>query len=309
MARIIGIGETILDIIFKNGQPVKAVPGGSVYNSMISIGRMGLDAAFISEVGDDRVGSMILAHLCDSGVDASAVCSFSGGKSPLSLAFLNERNDAEYLFYKENPPTHLDVEFPSIEPDDIVIYGSYFVLNPLLRSRVKAFLEYARERGAILYYDVNFRKNHEAEKLKLSEALIENIEYADIVRGSIDDFNVLYGMNDAVRVYKEKIKFYSPNFICTHGGAGVKLFTRDFTADYAVPTVEVVSSVGAGDNFNAGVIYGLLVAGVTREELPALSRDAWNGIVQCGMDFSAHACTLMDNYVEKSWAEAYKKIK
>ena len=56
MGRIIGIGETILDILFKNGQPVKAVPGGSVYNSIISIGRMGLDASFISEVGDDKVG-------------------------------------------------------------------------------------------------------------------------------------------------------------------------------------------------------------------------------------------------------------
>ena len=99
MGRVIGIGETVLDILFKNGQPVKAVPGGSVYNSIISLGRMGLDAAFISEVGDDRVGEMILSHLRDSGVDASAVCCFSGGKSPLSLAFLNERTDAEYLFY------------------------------------------------------------------------------------------------------------------------------------------------------------------------------------------------------------------
>ena len=309
MKKVIGIGETILDILFKNNNPMKAVPGGSVFNSIVSLGRMGVAPILVSEVGHDRVGDIVVESLADSGVDVSCVYRYGDAKSPVSLAFLNENNDAEYLFYKDNPPIHLDIEFPSIEPDDIVIYGSYFVLNPLLRNRVKTFLEYACERGAILYYDVNFRKNHEAEKQKLSEALIENLEYADIVRGSIDDFNVLYGMNDAVKVYKEKIKFYSPNFICTHGGDGVKLFTRDFTADYAVPAVEVVSSVGAGDNFNAGVIYGLLVAGVTREELPALSRDAWDGIVQCGMDFSAHACTLMDNYVEKSWAEAYKKIK
>ena len=41
MGRVIGIGETVLDILFKNGQPVKAVPGGSVYNSIITLGRMG----------------------------------------------------------------------------------------------------------------------------------------------------------------------------------------------------------------------------------------------------------------------------
>ena len=73
MSRVIGIGETVFDILFKNGQPVKAVPGGSVYNSIISLGRVGADALFISEVGDDRIGEMILSHLRDSGVDASSV--------------------------------------------------------------------------------------------------------------------------------------------------------------------------------------------------------------------------------------------
>ena len=37
--RIIGLGETVLDIIFRNDQPLKAVPGGSTFNAMISIGR------------------------------------------------------------------------------------------------------------------------------------------------------------------------------------------------------------------------------------------------------------------------------
>ena len=306
MKKVIGIGETILDILFKDNQPMKAVPGGSVFNCIISLGRMGMSAILVSEAGNDRVGDIVVDSLVDSGVDASYIYRYDDAKSPVSLAFLDSNNDAEYIFHKVAPATHLDIEFPNIEPDDVVVYGSYFVLSPMLRSKVKAFLEYARSRGAILYYDVNFRKNHAAEKLKLSEALIENLEYADVVRGSIDDFNVLYGMSDAAKVYKERIKFYSPNFICTHAGDGVKLFTRDFTADYAVPAVEVVSSVGAGDNFNAGLIYGILVSGVSRNELSTLSRDGWDSIVKCGIDFSAHACTLMDNYIEKSWTKAYK---
>ena len=141
----------------------------------------------------------------------------------------------------------------------------------------------------------------------MSEALIENLEYADIVRGSIDDFKVLYGMDDAAKVYREKVKFYSSNFICTHGGDGVKLFTHDFTADYAVPAVEVVSSVGAGDNFNAGVLYGLVKGDVTREMLSQLTAAEWDGIISHGLDFSAHACTLIENYIDKEWATEYIK--
>ena len=307
MARVIGIGETVYDILFKNGQPVKAVPGGSVYNSIISLGRTGAKVSFISEVGDDNIGQIILSHLRDSGVDASAVCSFTGGKSPLALAFLNDRNDAEYLFYKDYPNNRLEVEFPVIEPGDIVLYGSYFVLNPVLREKTKAFLEYAHERGALLYYDINFRKNHIHERIKLSEALIENLEFADIVRGSADDFNYLYEMTDASKIYKEKIKFYSPNFIFTSGDGDVRLFTKSGEATFPVKKVKVVSTVGAGDNFNAGVVYGLLKADVDKDKLAQLTPEEWERILFCGLDFSAHACELIENYVDKEWAANYTK--
>lgn len=306
MAKVIGIGETVFDILFKNNQPVKAVPGGSVYNSIISLGRVGVTASFISEVGDDKIGDIILSHLRDSGVDASSVCSFSGGKSPLALAFLNERNDAEYLFYKDYPNNRLDVDFPQIEKGDIVLYGSYFVLNPVLRDKTKAFLEYAKESGAILYYDINFRKNHVAERIKLGEALIENLEFADIVRGSADDFNYLYEMTDAGKIYNEKIKFYCPDFIFTSGDGDVQLFTEDYTDRFPVMKVDVVSTVGAGDNFNAGVVYGLLREMVKHEMLSCLSHEQWRNIVSCGLDFSAHACTLIENYVDKEWALDYR---
>ncbi|MBR4066249.1 MAG: carbohydrate kinase [Bacteroidaceae bacterium] len=307
MGRVIGIGETILDILFKDNQPVKAVPGGSVYNSMISLGRMGLDVAFISEVGDDRIGGMILSHLRDSGVDATAVCSFSGGKSPLSLAFLNDNNDAEYLFYKDYPNNRLEVEFPEINKGDIVVYGSYFVLNPVLRPKTKAFLEYAHERGALLYYDINFRKTHIPERIKLSEALIENLEFADIVRGSADDFRYLYDSVDAEKIYRANIKFYCPNFIFTSGDGDVRLFFASVNKSYPVKKVNVVSTVGAGDNFNAGVVYGLSTLGITRENLSSMDVEQWNKVMACGLDFSAHACTLIENYVDKQWAAEYKK--
>jgi len=42
--RVIGIGETVLDILFKNDQPQKAVPGGSTFNSIVSLGRQACPA-------------------------------------------------------------------------------------------------------------------------------------------------------------------------------------------------------------------------------------------------------------------------
>ena len=309
MRKIIGIGETILDVLFKNNQPVKALPGGSVFNSIISLGRLGANTMLVSETGCDYVGDMVVATLEENGVDTSCLYRYCDAKSPISLAFLTENNDADYLFYKDNPSNHLDIEYPSVNVNDIVIYGSYFVLNPVLRNKVKAFLEYAKNSGAILYYDVNFRKNHESEKLKLSEAVIENLEFADVVRGSIDDFKVLFGMDDAVKIYTQKIKFYCPNFICTHGGDKVLLLTKTLKKCYETPSVKVVSSIGAGDNFNAGVAYAMLVSDVFQNNILSLSLEQWDMIVGCGIDLSSYACTIIDNYIDKSWADNYKLSK
>ena len=99
MRKVIGIGETVLDIIFRNEQPISAVPGGSTFNAIISLGRSGVSTSFISETGNDRVGRNIIQFLRDNGCEADAVNMYPDSKSPLSLAFLNEQNDAEYIFY------------------------------------------------------------------------------------------------------------------------------------------------------------------------------------------------------------------
>ncbi len=50
MRKIYGIGETVFDIIFKNGQPQAAKPGGAMLNSSVSLGRIGLPVSFIVRI-------------------------------------------------------------------------------------------------------------------------------------------------------------------------------------------------------------------------------------------------------------------
>lgn len=192
MRKVIGIGETVLDIIFKNGKPIEAVPGGSSFNAVISLGRAGVNTSFISEAGNDRIGEYVIEFLRENGVNADNVSIFPDSKSPLSLAFLDENNNADYIFYKDHPHDQLEFATPEINAGDIVLFGSFFALNPVVRPQVAGFLEYAKSRGAILYYDVNFRASHQNEIMKITPNLIENLEMADFVRGSHEDFGILY---------------------------------------------------------------------------------------------------------------------
>ncbi|HJA82618.1 MAG TPA: carbohydrate kinase [Candidatus Bacteroides intestinavium] len=306
MRKVIGIGETILDIIFRDNRPTAAVPGGSVFNGIVSLSRTGVPVCFISETGNDRVGDIILRFMRDNHIPTDHVNVFPDGKSPVSLAFLDEHSDAEYLFYKNYPAQRLDVSFPQLEEDDLVIIGSYYALNPVLRDKVVELLEQARQQKAIVYYDPNFRSAHKEEAIRLAPTIIENLEYADIVRGSQDDFFYMYDLRDADRIYKEKIKFYCPNFLCTHGNGQVALRTASQAKDYPTRPLEAVSTIGAGDNFNAGIIFGLLTQGVRHDDLDTTDEATWDTVVQCGMDFAADVCRSFNNSVSPEFAAAHR---
>lgn len=306
MRKIIGIGETILDIIFKNEQPTAAVPGGSVFNGIISLGRLGQNVTMITETGNDKVGGIIKSFMVDNGVDDSCVCVYNDGRTAISLAYLNERNDAEYTFYKDYPKARLDVEWPKINKDDIIMMGSYFVLNPVLRDKVKEFLDYARKCEALIYYDINFRSSHASEAIKLYGTILENFEYADIVRGSTEDFQNMFGISDAHKAYKQEVSFYCKQMLCTDADGDIKLMTPSIDKAYKVRKIETVSTIGAGDNFNAGVVFGLMKYGVTRENLASLDEDTWDKIVQTGQDLASQVCQSFNNSVSKEFAENYK---
>ena len=299
MRKVIGIGETVLDIIFKDDEPVSAVPGGSVFNALISLGRAGVNAALISETGNDHIGKKIIRFMESNGIDSSNVNVYAESKSPLSLAFLNEKNDAEYIFYKDHPHDQLDFIYPDIQPDDIVMFGSFYAINPVIRPQVAGLLEYAKNHGAILYYDVNFRASHRNEVMKITPNLLDNLEFADVVRGSNEDFSILFNRNDADSVYRTDISFYCHNFIYTQGSEPVEVRAEGgINCQYPVGNTQTVSTIGAGDNFNAGFIYGLLRQGITRDHLDrGLTQQQWDGLIADALAFAAESCKSIYNYI------------
>lgn len=305
MRKIFGIGETIYDILFRQGQPVAAVPGGSVFNGLISLGRTGLDCTFITEVGDDRVGQNILAFMQENGINTDYVSCYQSKKTAISLAFLDENNDAHYSFYKDYPNNRLDFEMPPIRENDIVAFGAYFALNPVLQEKVKPFLHYAKKQGAILYYDLNFRDNHAHEVQNLRDTFRENFAIADIIRGSHEDFINIYGHDDCHTIY-DQVSEFCPRFICTRGKDGVNVIDHGREYFFSSQPIVPVSTIGAGDNFNAGILYGLVRDNIDRAGLETITQDQWSRLIGYGIEFGSEACMSTSNYVSTEFANKYK---
>lgn len=295
---IIGIGETVLDILFKNDQPLKAVPGGSAFNAIISIGRTGTPCTMATEVGDDHVGDIVVNFLSDNGVNTDYVFRHEGTKSHVSLAFLDENNDAQYQFYKDHAALTMHKNLPDVKAGDIVIFGSFFAINPNIRDYVHAFLKKAKEVGAILYYDINFRAAHLKDLPVVRHSIMENIALSTVVRGSSEDFQILFGENEAQDVYNKHIKDLCPCFIYTNAAKPIELFTPSLHCSFPAKQIETVSTIGAGDNFNAGFCYAMHRDGVcnpdTIKDLPEAS---WAPLIAQGQEFSSEVCQSLDNYI------------
>lgn len=295
-SRVIGIGETVLDILFKDDQPQKAVPGGSTFNSIVSLGRAGVPCAMVTEVGGDHIGDIICHYLSNNGVSSEYVCCHEGIKSHISLAFLDENNDAQYVFYKDHASVSLNGKLPEIAQDDVVLFGSFFAINPAIRKVVGGLLHAAREAGAWLYYDVNFRKNHIADLPNVIDNIEENMQLADVVRGSIEDFDHLYNLQNGDEIYKRVYRFCD-TLILTDGAHPIRVYSPDGCETYPVQPVDTVSTVGAGDNFNAGYIYAMLQGARTQ-----------SARIKVAQQWSQDVCRQMGNNISNQLAEYYKNL-
>lgn len=312
--RIIGIGETVLDILFKDDQPLKAVPGGSTFNSIVSLGRAGMNCAMVTDVGGDRVGDLICNFLQENGVSSEYVCRHENVKSHITLAFLNEHNDAQYVFYKDHASVSLDGPLPTFSKDDVVLFGSFFAINPVIRPVVGSLLRKAHEAGAWLYYDVNFRKNHIADLPDVMPNIEENMRLADVVRGSMEDFGYLLGLYDGDAIY-ERVSRYCHTLILTDGARQIRVYTPESCETYPVQPIETVSTVGAGDNFNAGYIYAKLAVenGKLRMENSTSAKNNCQlstincQLIKMAQRWSQDVCRQLGNNISDELVEKLKK--
>ena len=304
MQHIYAVGETVLDIIFKNKVPMTAKPGGSSFNAAITMGRLGLPVTFISELGDDKVGDIIVDFLDENHVGSKFVSRYDEGKTAIALAFLNDSNDAEYQFYKDYPHQRLNIEFPAFEDSDYLLFGSFYALNPGIRPRIKLLLKQAEQSQALILYDPNFRDSHLQEREQLLDVIRENMNYAAIVRASDEDLRNIFGAMNPVEAW-EYVGSLCSVLIYTANAHGIHIRTKSVKLHIGVDSIEPLSTIGAGDTFNAGLLYELHKRQIRKGDLDTLDSESWRSILQTAAEFSKEVCLSYENYLPVEFVKKF----
>lgn len=299
MRKIYTIGETVYDIIFREGKPEKAVPGGAMLNTAVSLGRCNLPVSLITEMGQDQVGLVIKDFLEKNKVNTRYIDFFKNGNTAISLAFLDKENNASYTFYKNYPEQRLSQVFPDIQKDDMVLFGSFFAIRPEVRKRLMEFIHHAKDQDAIIIYDPNIRAPHQSELESLKKYIFENISLADIIRASDEDFRIIFGINTADKANDLVQEKGCPIMIHTTSNADVSCFWGGMKITRPVRNIKPLSTIGAGDNFNAGIIHSIYEHQYSKHSLMKLTPGEWEKIIEKGIDFATEVCLSMDNYIAR----------
>ncbi len=277
-------------------------------NSAVSLGRAGLPVQLITDFGTDGAGNMIHSFLERSGVSTRYTDRYDDGKTSLALAFLDKNNNAEYSFYKFYPKKRLKVLLPNVSGGDILLFGSFFSLDKEVRPRLLKFVRKARNNGAVIIYDPNFRKPHLPDLPKLRPWIMENLSLADIIRGSDEDFNYIFGARTSEEAYQKISEAGSRILIYTKNKQVVEVICHKKKQVFKVPKVKVLSTVGAGDAFNAGLIFGLWR--LTGDQLVSeqgrwkVGHSSWGPLVTQSIGFAAEVCGGLDNYISFGFAQS-----
>ena len=302
--KIYCVGEAIYDIIIKGGKPIDGKVGGALLNTAVSLGRCGLPVEYIGDTGDDSIGDLMRDFLVENHVGTQYFTAYEGSKSRLAVAFIDDVNHPNYVFYKLNTPQIPKLSFPEINPDDIVIFGSFFGIKEVIRDDMVSFLKDAKSKGAIILYDPNFRVNHLPILDKVKPFIIENMEIAHITKGSNDDFKLIFETED-IEATVSGLTTKPDVFLYTANKHGVWHRIKEEVNHFAVKEIAPLSAIGAGDAFNAGLAYSIYNKGVTVDNFIDYFKNNIDDILQIADDFAEDVCLSFDNYTGDEIIERY----
>ena len=162
----------------------------------------------------------------------------------------------------------------------------------------------AKRKGGLILYDPNIRSPHKNQILALRNDVFENIKLADMVRGSDEDFKNMFDIEIGSEAYELVSKLGCDILIYTKSNTGVEVFLPGGMTEYPVPNVETVSTIGAGDSFNAGLIYELFQL---EDKTKAGIENNMEQLVRTAISFGSHVCTHYENYVTEAYANQLKR--
>jgi sulfofructose kinase len=214
--------------------------GGQGGTASCCISKLGGNVAYVGKLGDDAEGRICIERLDAFGVSTDFIEIVKGGRTPVAYAFITASTGERTIVYEPN-------ELPKIQMDDTLSHlldqAKVALIDPevtYLGKTIKAL----KGNHIKLVYDCERWRKDINDVMDTADFFIPSAEFLSAKE-----------LNFGQMPFKEKIvhlsKIVHGNLIVTNGEDGAYYISNDRLYHVAVPDVNAVDTIGAGDNFHA----------------------------------------------------------
>lgn len=302
---ILCCGEALIDFVPRltreGAQAFQPLTGGSVFNTAIALGRLGVPSGFLGGLSSDFFGDELRKDLAAAQVDASL--------SPITdrhtiPAFVKlESGQARYSFIDEGSACRmLAPEDLPVLPDRVsaLHLGSFPLAIEPCGSAFETLCRREHEKR-VIHFDPNIRANLIKDRTSHRARVERIVAMADLIKMSDEDLAWLAPGASPQDFARDWLKRGAKLVVVTRGKDGAIAFTRDFVCEAAGRQVKVADTIGAGDTFTAGFLAALHGAGrLSKAAIAALDRTS----VLAALKFAigAAAVTVSRPGADPPWA-------
>lgn len=285
---ILFLGGTSVDLIKKQGQtlffsknPKKrhqkrclslifiGSVGGGITNSSVIASKLGLKVAMLSKVGKDFLGRFAVKELKRCGVDTSGMIIDPRIRTSIALARIDKKGNSRYVFYKSPAKDSIvplkNVPKALLKNCRIFHFGSSFSYQKESSVEALRYVKYLKKRGVFISFDPNIRPYAIKDRIEARKRVLGFLKKVDMARISEIDLEFLTGRKNPEKGLRILKKLTKCRIILTLGSRGSG-YLDDSGNFIKIPAfkVKVVDTIGAGDAFNAALIYEISKIGEKR---------------------------------------------
>ena len=208
MTDITAIGEVLIDLtqsgLTDQGIPrFDANPGGAPANLAVAAARLGAKTAFVGRVGSDSFGSYLIRCLSENGVDVSGLSVDPREHTTLAVVALDKTGERTFSFYRD-PSADVNLAWADVpegllQRTKVLHFGSVSLTAEPSRTATLQAAKTAREAGALVSYDPNYRASLWPDEQTAIRRMLEPLPLVDILKVSDEELPLLTGISDPDR--------------------------------------------------------------------------------------------------------------
>ena len=268
--RVVAIGEVMVEMARGNDGRFGMSCGGDTFNTAVYLARAGIDVAYATALGDDSYSDSIVSMAAAEGVKTDLMLRVPGRQPGLYTIETDRKGERRFYYWRGEAPARELFELRDwnrIAEAMLaaqLIYFSGITLSLYSNAgvgRMLAIIEMARQQGAKVAFDGNFRpQGWKGDLPRTRTVFMEALKRADIALPAFDDEAVLWG-DPSPEATVERMQAFGIGEIVVKNGPNSALVAAGGMQEL-IPVPEVVvpiDTTAAGDSFNAGYIAARLL--------------------------------------------------